>query len=77
MPDPKSRTSTRQLHAHLTRAGHRRLDHVRAQGAQLYNAALQERRDAWRDLRRTGPPRQENHTTLNRHPGREVKTAST
>ena len=48
MPAQSHRTFTLQLRAHLTKAGHRRLDQVLAQCATLYNAALQERRDAWK-----------------------------
>ncbi|MXZ90091.1 MAG: IS200/IS605 family element transposase accessory protein TnpB [Chloroflexi bacterium] len=39
---------TYQVKAQLTREGHRRLDAVLRMSARLYNAALQERRDAYR-----------------------------
>ena len=42
---------TYQFRVQLTRDGHRRLDDRLAAHARLYNAALQERRDAWRMCR--------------------------
>lgn len=39
---------TYQFKATLTKDGHRRLDATLRMSATLYNAALQERRDAWK-----------------------------
>ena len=40
--------TTYQLRCHVRKGGHARLDEVRRMLNTLYNAALQERRDAWR-----------------------------
>ena len=44
---------TYQVRVQLTRDGHRRLDERLRAHCRLYNAALQERRDAWRMVRRS------------------------
>ena len=44
---------THQFRVQLTRDGHRRLDETLAAHQRLYNAAVQECRDAWRMARRS------------------------
>ena len=45
--------TTYELRGYLSRSGHARLDAVLRECAELYNAALQERRDAYRMVRKT------------------------
>ena len=51
MQDSSTAARTHQFGVQLTRDGHRRLDDRLAAHCRLYNAALQERRDAWRMAR--------------------------
>ena len=53
MAEHSTSARTHQFRVKLSRDGHRRLDERLAAHARLYNAALQERRDAWRMARRS------------------------